>query len=121
MQVGFSFRPLQAEALDLDPPQTLRRLLEHPFEVIRLAAYWNRIEMAPERFDFSDLDWQFEAAQRAGKRIILCVGAVKAFGYPEFFVPRHHLPEPLPERTRIRPEAYGPLLRAATDFIHQVV
>jgi hypothetical protein len=121
MQVGFSFRPLQAEALDLDPPQTLRRLLEHPFEVIRLAAYWNRIEMAPERFDFSDLDWQFEAAQRAGKRIILCVGAVKAFGYPEFFVPRHHLPEPLPERTRIRAPAHGPLLRAAVEYLHRVV
>ena len=31
------------------------------------------------------------APQRAAKRIILCVGAIKAFGYPEFFAPPHHV------------------------------
>ena len=43
-----------------------------------------------------ELDRQIDAAEQAGKQIIVCVGAVKTFGYPEFFVPAHHLPEPLP-------------------------
>ena len=39
----------------------------------------------------------------AGKQIILCVGAVKTFGYPEFFVPAHHLPKPLREGALVEP------------------
>ncbi|HET9112127.1 MAG TPA: hypothetical protein VFN78_14955, partial [Ktedonobacterales bacterium] len=80
--LGVSFRPLQAEALGLDAPDMLRDLLAYPFQVIRLAAYWNRIEPAPGQYRFDALDWQVDAAERAGKRIILNVGAVKAFGYP---------------------------------------
>ena len=76
---------------------TLATLLDYPFQLIRLGAYWNRIEDGPGRFDTGELDRQVEAAERAGKQIIVCVGAVKTFGYPEFFVPAHHLPEPLRE------------------------
>ena len=94
-RLGISFRPLQAEGLGLEPRATLATLLEHPYELIRLAALWNRMEPAPGAFDPSHLDWQVEAAERAGKQVILAVGAVKNFGYPEFFVPEHHLRRPL--------------------------
>ena len=119
--LGLSFRPLQAEAFGLDPDETLRELLTFRFETVRLAAYWNRIELAPNRFDFAALDRQVEAAERAGKRIVLCAGAVKAFGYPEFFVPGHHLPRPLPEGALIGPEEHGALLDAACAFLSTVV
>ena len=46
----------------------------------------------PDTFVPDELDWQIEAAQVAGKQILLCVGAVKCFGYPEFFVPAWRLP-----------------------------
>src|SRR5205085_8485241 len=85
-RLGISFRPLQAEALGLDGPATLRTLLAYPFQVIRLGAYWNRIEPRPGVFATAELDRQVEAAERAGKQIVLCVGALKTFGYPEFFV-----------------------------------
>jgi hypothetical protein len=119
--LGISFRPLQAVALGRDPAQVLAQLLPYPFPLIRLAAYWRQLEPAPGRFDPSELDAQIDAATAAGKKIILCVGAVKSFGYPEFFVPVHHLPEPLPEGQLIGPQSHPGLLARATEFLGRVV
>jgi hypothetical protein len=120
-RLGISFRPLQADAFGLDGRSTLTALLAHPFELIRLAAYWDQIEPRRGVFAPSELDWQVEAAERAGKQIVLCVGALKAFGYPEFFIPHHRLPEPLPEGSLVDPSAYASLLGAATEFVSRVV
>jgi hypothetical protein len=119
--LGISFRPLQAEALGLDIRATLQTLLAYPFHIIRLGAYWNRIESAPGQFDFAALDWQVDAAEQAGKQIMLNVGAVKTFGYPEFFVPAHHLKRPLREGALIGPTAHRSLLAAATAFVTRIV
>jgi hypothetical protein len=119
--LGISFRPLQAEALGLAPRAALAELLKHPFQVIRLAAYWNRMEAAPGQFDPSWLDWQVDAAERAGKQVIICLGPVKAFGYPEFFVPGHRLPAPLPEGRLVTPQTHGPLLEAGIEFLTKVI
>ena len=119
--VGISFRPLQAQALGLDPHDAMAELLGYPFPVIRLAAYWDRMEPAPGTFDPSWLDWQVDAAERAGKRIVICVGPVKAFGYPEFFVPAHQLPAPLPEGRLVTPETHRPLLAAGIEFITRII
>ena len=119
--LGISFRPLQATGLGLDPAAALDTLLAYPFELIRLSAYWNRLEPEPGGFRPGELDRQLDAAEQAGKRVIVCVGAVKAFGYPEFFVPRHHLPEPLREGQLVTPKDNTPLLRAASEYITRVV
>jgi hypothetical protein len=119
--LGISFRPPQVDALGLDARTTLGTLLAYPFHLVRLGAYWNRLEPAPGQFRPEELDWQVDAAERAGKQIILCVGAVKAFGYPEFFVPAHHLRQPLREGALVTPGAHAALLAAATAFIRRVV
>jgi hypothetical protein len=119
--LGISFRPRQVEALGLDGPATLRRLLSYPFGMIRLGAYWNRIEPGRGSFDTSELDWQLDAAERAGKQVILAVGAVKTFGYPELFVPSHYLGKPLREGTLIHPSDYPELIAGATEFIARVI
>ena len=119
--IGISFRPLQAAALGLDPHRALTELLRYRFPLIRLAAYWNQLQPEAGRLDTSPLDRQIDAAAAAGKQIILCVGAIKAFGYPEFFVPAHHLPEPLPEGQLISPRSHRALLDAATAFVGSVV
>jgi hypothetical protein len=118
---GISFRPRQAEAFGLAPRAALRELLVYPFELVRLGAYWDRMEPGPGAFDPSELDWQLAAAQQAGKQVIICLGPVKTFGYPEYFVPRHHLPQPLPETSLIRPGTHPALLAAGTAFITRVV
>jgi Beta-galactosidase len=120
-RLGISFRPLQAHALGLDPMATLATLLDYPFQLIRLGAYWNRIEGGPGRFDTRELDRQVELAEQAGKQIIVCVGPVKTFGYPEFFVPGHHLPEPLREGALVEPAAYPALLEAGAAFVARLV
>jgi hypothetical protein len=119
--LGISFRPLQAAALGLDVHTTLTELLAYPFQMIRLGAYWNQIEPEHGVFYTDELDWQIDAAERAGKQIILCIGPLKTFGYPEFFVPEHHLKNPFPEHTLIKPSAYPSLLQAATTFITRLV
>ncbi len=119
--LGVSFRPLQAGALGLDPHEALQTLLGYPFQVIRLGAYWNRIEPSVGAFLTGELDRQLDAAEQAGKQIILCVGPIKTFGYPEFFVPARYLGQPLPEHMRITPATHPALLAAATDFIARLV
>ena len=119
--LGISFRPLQVAALGLDAQTILQTLLAYPFQLIRLGAYWNRIEPEPGTFYIDELDRQIDASEQAGKHIILCVGPLKTFGYPEFFVPTHHLPSPFPEHTRIKPSAYLSLLQAAIAFSIRLV
>jgi Beta-galactosidase len=120
-QLGLSFRSPQVAALGLDARTTLHTLLTYPFHLIRLGAYWNRIEPKPGTFYTDELDWQIDAAERAGKQIILCVGPLKTFSYPEFFVPAYHLRPPFPEHTLIKPSAFPSLLTAATAFITRLV
>lgn len=120
-RLGTSFRPPQCEALGLDPRKTLEGLLPYPFQLIRLGAYWNRIETEPGSFRTDELDWLVDACEQAGKHIILSVGPVKNFTYPEFFVPEHHLSEPLPEGTLIEPDAHPELLTAGAAFIRRIV
>jgi hypothetical protein len=120
-RIGFSFRTPQVEAFGLEGHSALRALLEYPFQVVRLGAYWNRIEARPGLFFTDELDWQFDTVERAGKEIILSVGALKTFGYPEFFVPRHRLEAPLPEGKLIRPEEHASLHAAALEFVERIV
>ena len=120
-RLGISFRPPQVEALGLDPRTTMRMLLRHPFQIIRLGAYWNRIEPAPGRFQPDELDSQVDLAEQAGKQVILCVGPLKTFSYPEFFVPAHHLSQPLREGALVEPNAHPALLSAATEFVVRIV
>lgn len=119
--LGISFRPPQIAAFGLDARTTLQTLLDYPFQLIRLGAYWNRIEPDPGAFHPDECDWQIDAAERAGKQIILCIGPLKTFSYPEFFVPAHHLTTPFPEHSLIKPSAYPLLLEAATTFIARLV
>ena len=119
--LGISFRPRQAESFQLEPTEALRTLLGYPFQVIRLAAYWDRIEPEPGQFDPSDLDWQVDAAEAAGKRIIICVGPVKCFGYPEYFVPDHIIDGPIREHSVVSPTTHPSLLAASRRFIRRVI
>ena len=119
--LGLSFRPLQAEALGLDPDTALDRLLREPVPLIRMGAYWNRIEDKAGAFKPEELDARLERAAAAGKRVILAVGAVKTFGYPELHLPSRLAPRGLPEGSLISPASHPDLARAAQHFVGWVV
>lgn len=120
-ELGLSFRPLQAEALGLNPETAFDRLLKEPVPLIRMGAYWNRIETRPGTFNSEELDARLEMAVAAGKRVILAVGAIKTFGYPELHLPRHLAPQGLPEGALISPASHPGLAAAAQHFVGWVV
>jgi hypothetical protein len=119
--LGLSFRPPQIDALGLDLRASLQHLLQYPFQLIRLGAYWRRIEPTPGQFLPDELDWQIEAAEQAGKQILLSVGAVKTFGYPEFFVPPWRLPAPIQEGIVVHADDHAWLLDPALEFVTRIV
>jgi hypothetical protein len=120
-RLGISFRPPQVEALGLDVRDTLETLLAYPFPLLRLGAYWNRIEPRPDAFEPGALDAQLDLAEQAGKEVVLSVGALKTFSYPELYVPPHHLDAPLEEGTLITPASHSALLVAAMRFAARIV
>jgi hypothetical protein len=120
-RVGISFRLPQVDALGLDPLAALDRLLAYPFQVLRLGAYWNRLEPAPGRFVPDQLDRHVDAAERAGKQVLMALGAIKTFGYPEFFVPPHRLQSPIREGVLVRADDHAWLLQPALEHLTRLV
>ncbi len=119
--LGVSYRPLQARALGLVPEAVLRRAVELPFEIVRLGAYWSRLEPRPGAFEPQELDRAMDQVEAAGKQVVLAVGAVKTFGYPEFFVPAHRLSAAIPEGTLVTARSHPELAAAAQAFVGRVV
>ena len=120
-ELGFSARPRQAEAFGLDPLDSLRELLDLPFGIVRLGAYWNRMEPVAGTFDTDELDGHVDAVERAGRKIVICVGAVKTFGYPECYVPGHRLERQIPEGILLTRRTHPALLEAAVAHVQRVV
>jgi Beta-galactosidase len=119
--LGISFRLPQVDAAGLEPRAALGRLLAYPFQLLRLGAYWNRLEPAPGQFATDELDALIDAAERAGKQVVLGLGAVKTFGYPEFFVPPHRLPEPIREGVLVHADDHAWLLQPALEHLIRLV
>jgi len=72
---GVTFSQVYAEELGLDWEETFLAILNDlKVEKLRLVAYWPEIEPTQGNFDFKDLDWQIDEAQKRGAEIILAVG-----------------------------------------------
>lgn len=105
--IGFNFSCDQAEYLLLEDPAagadgfvddgragraewcaaTLGELIELTgARHVRLSAPWDEVEPRPGDFDFTTLDAQLAAAERAGATVSLSVG-MKAQRHPEFYIP----------------------------------
>lgn len=110
MEIGVSFAPDTAKYLGNDWQQNYLALLNDlGVRHFRLMSYWNAIEPSPGKFDFRELDWQFEQAQKYGADISLAVG-VRQPRWPEC-----HQPEwvkQLPDKEQ-ESRLY--------EFLHQVV
>ena len=119
--LGLSLRPRQMATFGLEPLRTAAELLAYPFQVVRLGAYWRLMEPSPGAFVADELDRLTALAEQAGKQIILAVGAVKTFGYPEFFVPDFYQDGAFKEGTLVRAHEQTRLIEAACSFITRVV
>jgi hypothetical protein len=55
---------------------------------IRIPVYWDFVEPQDGQYNFSDLDWQMEEAEKRNAEIILAVGQ-KVPRWPECFIPEY--------------------------------
>lgn len=83
---GVTFSQVQCEYLGMDWKDVYLKTLEIDPGIIRLGAYWSRIEKEQGKYDFSELDWQIQKAKARNIKIVLTVG-MKAPRWPEFFIP----------------------------------
>lgn len=84
---GVTFSKIQAEDLDLNWKEVyLATLQDLNVKRIRLIAYWPEVEPTEGGFDFKDLDWQIEEAEKRGGEIILAVGR-RLPRWPECHIP----------------------------------
>lgn len=84
---GVTFSRFDAQYMNLDWRETYRAILDDlAVKKIRLSAYWPDIEPQADIFDFSNLDWQIDEAEKRGAKIILAVG-LRLPGWPECHLP----------------------------------
>lgn len=72
---GVTFSQIQTEYLKLDWQKTYLAILDDlQVKNLRLLAYWSEIEKEDGEFDFTDLDWQVQEAEKRGAKIIMGIG-----------------------------------------------
>ena len=84
---GVSFSAPLSRYLGIDPKATLEAgLKDLGFKKIRLSAYWSDVERERDKFDFSDIYWQLDLAEKYNAEVIMSVGE-KLPRWPECHVP----------------------------------
>lgn len=86
-QLGATFIPAYAASLGVDPQETMDALIyDVGVRQFRLTSYWNQIEHSEGQYDFTELDWQFEKAEKVDAKISLAVG-LRQPRWPECHTP----------------------------------
>ncbi|MEK7071683.1 MAG: beta-galactosidase [Patescibacteria group bacterium] len=87
IQWGVNFSQKQAVNLKLNWQEAYLAILNDlGVKNIRLAAYWDLIEPAENKYNFNDLDWQIKTAEEKGAKLLLVVG-MKTPRWPECHEP----------------------------------
>jgi len=73
-KLGVSFIPDYALSLGVDPKQAMDGLIDINVRNFRLVSYWSDMEQTRGSYDFSQLDWQFQKAEKAHAKITLTLG-----------------------------------------------
>lgn len=73
--LGASFIADYARKFDIDPKAALEAMLSDlKLRQVRLVSYWKTIEPVQGQYNFSDLDWQFELANKYNTKVSLAIG-----------------------------------------------
>ena len=87
VEYGISFNKQHAESLKLDWKEVYLAMLEDlKPKYIRIAATWSEVESDENQYNFSDVNWQMDMADKYGTKVVLVVGQ-KAPRWPECHVP----------------------------------
>lgn len=86
--MGVSFSVKYAEELGLDWKKTYLAMLDDlGIKHLRLMSYWDVGEAINDNYNFDDLDWQLDQAQRHGADVTLAVGQRQP-RWPECHIPK---------------------------------
>lgn len=84
---GVNFSQKHASLLGLDWQETYLALLDDlKVKNLKVAAHWDSIEPEDGNFNFGDLDWQIEEAEKREAKILLAIG-MKTPRWPECHIP----------------------------------
>ena len=97
LKVGATFIPNYARYFGLEPQKTFMAMIDElGIRQFRLVSYWSDIESEQGIYDFTELDWQFEMAERYGAEISLAIG-LRQPRWPECHMPKWAEPLPMTE------------------------
>lgn len=97
LRYGATFSAPYARYFDLDPKETLDALINDlGIKHYRLMSYWEDIEPTKGTYDFTDLDWQFDAVEKSGGTVSLAIG-LRQPRWPECHVPGWAKDKPVSE------------------------
>lgn len=75
LMLGASFIPDYAEALGVNPQQTLHAIIyDLGVHNLRFVSYWGDVEPTPGHYNFKTLDWEFAQADAAHAKVSLSIG-----------------------------------------------
>ena len=87
MIFGTTFNPHYARFLGLDSGHVYKTILDDwKFRNIRLSSQWSEVEKNRGKYDFSELDWLMNEADKRNAKVILAVGR-KTPRWPECHLP----------------------------------
>lgn len=87
LHLGVTFVPDYARSLGLDAEKTMDAFTNDlGAKRFRLVSYWNKHEIERGKYDFSDLDWQFEKAEKVNAKVALAIG-LRQPRWPECHMP----------------------------------
>jgi hypothetical protein len=93
--MGATFIPDYAKSLGVEPKETLQAMLtDLDIKQLRLVGYWDKIEPTEGKYDFSELDWQFEMANQHNAKVSLAIG-LRQPRWPECHMPNWAKDEPM--------------------------
>lgn len=85
---GVNFSQKHAQTLGLDWRKAYTDILDDlGVRRIKIGTYWDYIEWEDDDYNFGDLDWQIQEAEKREAEIILVVG-MKTPGWPECHLPK---------------------------------
>lgn len=84
---GVNFSQKNAQYMGFDWKEAYTNILDGlKVKKIKIAAYWDLIEATPGVYNFDDLDWQIDEAEKRGAQVMLAFG-MKVPRWPECHIP----------------------------------
>lgn len=87
MEYGITFSRKYTTEMGLDWQSTYIKILDDlKIKNIRIVAYWDDVEKRQDEFDYSDVIWQLDEAEKRNVNVIMSIGR-KVPRWPECFEP----------------------------------